>query len=89
MDLKRLANSQEGEDRHGTAPLNHLPVADAEAVGNHILLAQLAVGSVGPDAVAKSAEELCIVGRKISVGTHLLRVGPTRAKIPRTKRRID
>jgi hypothetical protein len=89
LDFKSLAYPQKGKDCYRPAAFNHLPVPDAEAVRNHILLAQLVFGSVGTDSVAKGTKEPCIVGRKVSVGAHLSRVRPTRAKTPRTKRRID
>lgn len=89
LDFKSLAYPQKGKDRYRPAAFNHLPVPDAEAVRNHILLAQLLLGSVGTDSMAKGTKESCIVGRKVSVGAHLSRVRPTRAKTPRTKRRID
>ena len=89
LDFKSLAYPQKGKDCYRPATFNHLPVPDAEAVRNHILLAQVMVGSVGTDSVAKGTKEPCIVGRKVSVGAHLSRVRPTRAKTPRTKRRID
>ncbi len=89
LDFKSLAYPQKGKECYRPATFNHLPVPDAEAVRNHILLAQLVVGSVGTDSVAKGTKEPCIVGRKVSVGAHLSRVRPTRAKTPRTKRRID
>lgn len=89
LDFKSLAYPQKGKDRYRSAAFNHLPVTDAEAVRNHILLAHLMVGSVGTDSVAKGTKEPCIVSRKVSVGAHLSRVRPTRAKTPRTKRRID
>jgi len=89
LDFKSLAYPQKGKDCYRPATFNHLPVPDAEAVRNHILLAQLMVGSVGTDSVAKGTKEPCIVGRKVSVGAHLSRVQLARAKTPRTKRRID
>lgn len=89
LDFKSLAYSQKGKDCYRPAAFNHLPVPDAEAVRNHILLAQLVFGSVGTDSVAKGTKEPRIIGRKVSVGAHLSRVRPTRAKTPRTKRRID
>jgi hypothetical protein len=89
LDFKSLAYPQKGKDCYRPATFHHLPVPDAEAVRNHILLAQLVVGSVGTDSVAKGTKEPCIVGRKVSVGAHLSRVRPVRAKTPRTKRRTD
>lgn len=89
LDFKSLAYPQEGKDRYRPATFNHLPVPDAEAVRNHILLAQLEVGSVGTDSVAKGTKEPCVVSRKLSVGTHAFKGGLVRAKTPRTKRRID
>ena len=53
LDFKSLAYPQKGKDCYRPAAFNHLPVPDAEAVRNHILLAQLVFGSVGTDSVAK------------------------------------
>ena len=89
LDFKSLTYPQKGKDCYRPTTFNHLPVPDAEAVRNHILLAHLMVGSVGTDSVAKGTKEPCIVGRKVSVGAHLSRVRLVRAKTPRTKRRID
>ena len=89
LDFKSLAYPKKGKDCYRPAAFNHLPMPDAEAVRNHILLAQLVFGSVGTDSVAKGTKEPCIVGRKVSVGAHLSRVRLVRAKTPRTKRRID
>jgi hypothetical protein len=47
-------------------------MTDTETVGNHVLLAELALHPVRPNAVPQGAEEPCIVGRELSAGTHTL-----------------
>jgi hypothetical protein len=64
-------------------------VTHAEAVGNHVLLAQSALGPVGPDAVAQCTKEPCIIGREFSTGTHHSKLRQSRAKPPRTNLRIE
>src|SRR5690348_15497219 len=59
LDFKSLAYPQKGKDCYRPAAFNHLPVPDAEAVRNHILLAQLLLGSVGTDSMAKGTKESC------------------------------
>ena len=88
VNLKGLAYSQERENRDWPTAFDHLPVPNAKTVRDHILLTQFALGSVGADTMAESAEEPRVVGWKISVGTHVLRVELPRAKRPRAKRRI-
>ncbi len=51
-NVKGLADSQQCENRDGAPGLHHLPMADAEAVRDHILLAQFARGAASPDLVA-------------------------------------
>jgi hypothetical protein len=38
-------------------------MTDAEAVGNHVLLAQLTLRSEGPNSVAQSTKVPCVLGR--------------------------
>jgi hypothetical protein len=71
-DFKSLADAQQREHRHGTACLNHLPVTDTKPVGNHILLAELALRSMRPDAVAQGTKEPRKISREFSAGAHTL-----------------
>jgi hypothetical protein len=62
-------------------------MAHAEAVGNHVLLAQLARGPASADFVTEAAKETGVVSREFSACPHSLKAGPPRAKIPRAKLR--
>ena len=79
-DVERLAHPQQCEDRNWPSRLNHLPVPDTEAVGDHVLLGELARGPEGPNAVAQATEEPRIVGRQLSAGTHDSRLRPHEQK---------
>ena len=50
-NVKCLADPQQCENSDGAPGLHHLPMADAEAVRDHILLAQFARGATSPDFV--------------------------------------
>ena len=45
-DVKRLAHSQHREYRYRASGLDHLPVADAETKGDHVLLGQFPLDPV-------------------------------------------
>jgi hypothetical protein len=87
-NVKGLGDSQQGGDGDGASGLNHLPVTRTEAAGEHVLLAQVAVVSVGSNPVAQGAEEPRVTGGEFSAGAHSSRVRPARAKIPRANIRI-
>lgn len=87
--VKRLADAQEREDSDGAAGLDHLPMADAEAVGNHILLAQFARGTVTADFVTEPPKKTGVMSREFSACPHILKAGGIRSKTPRAKRRVE
>ena len=87
-NLESLGDSQQCGDGDGASGLNHLPVTRTEAAGEHVLLAQVAIVSVGSNPVAQGAEEPRVTGGEFSAGAHSSRVRPTRAKILRAKVRI-
>ena len=62
-EAEGVADPQQREDGAGASGLNHLPVAQAEAVTDHVFLAQFAIHPVGPDAMAQGAEEARVTGR--------------------------
>lgn len=88
-DLKSLADSQQREHGDRAASFNHLPVTDTESVGNHVLLAEFPFCSVGPNSVTQGTEKPCIAGRQLSASTHHSKLRRERAKVPRTKIRLD
>ena len=45
--------------------LNHLPMADAEAERNHVLLCELSLYPVIPNASPQSTKELCAFRREL------------------------
>ena len=87
-DLKGVAYTKHREQSTWASRLEHLPVTDAEAVGNHVLLAEFALHSVRPHTVTQGTEEPRKVGRELSAGTHNSKLGPGRTKAPRTNLRI-
>ena len=87
-NLESLGDSQQCGDGDGASGLNHLPVTRTEAAGEHVLLAQVAIVSVGSNPVAQGAEEPRVTGGEFSAGAHSSRVRPARAKIPRANIRI-
>ena len=46
-DIKSLTDPQKSEHRDWSTTFDHLPVPSTKTVRNHVLLAQLSVGSVG------------------------------------------
>ena len=70
-NIKRLADPQEGEDRDGATGFHHLPMADAEAVRNHVFLAQFARSPASPDLVTKASKEAGVMGREFSACPHI------------------
>jgi hypothetical protein len=86
--IEGVADPQQGESRHWAASLKHLPVTDAEAIGNHVFLAQFPFRPVGSNFMAQCPKEPRILGRQLSAGTHPSKLGPGRSKTPRTKLRI-
>jgi len=59
---KRFANPEQRENRGWPARLNHLPMAHAEAVREHVLLAELAFLPVGTDTIAQCTEKPPVLG---------------------------
>jgi hypothetical protein len=88
-NVEGFADSQQGEQCNRASGLNHLPMADAEPVRDHVLLGQLPLHPVGPDAMPQGAEESRIAGREIATGAHHSKLRRKRAKAPRTKIRIE
>src|ERR1700689_911894 len=76
-NLKRFADSQQSGDGKMGGRLRI-----------HVLLAQLAFGSMGSNPMAQGAKEARIVGRKVSGGAHSFRLRLTRANIPRANLRF-
>ena len=74
-NVKCLAHSQQREDRDGAASFHHLPMAHAEAVRDHILLAQFTRGSESPDFVAEPTKKTSIMSGKFSAGPHTSKLG--------------
>ena len=72
--IECFTDSQEREHGNRASGLDHLPVTEAEAIGDHVLLAQVTLRSVGSNPVAKRAEEPRIIGRQVSAGAHTSRV---------------
>jgi hypothetical protein len=70
LNVEGLANPQQREQRRGASGLDHLPVADAETVGNHVLLAQFALRAIRADTMAKGAEETLVACRKFPGRAH-------------------
>jgi hypothetical protein len=87
-NVEGFADSQQGEYCSRASGLNHLPMADAEPVRDHVLLGQLPLQPAGPDAMPQGAEIPCITGRKIPAGSHIFKTAGLRARRPRTKMRI-
>lgn len=73
--IERLADSEDREHGNRTSGLDHLPMTDTEATGDHVLLAQFTLRSVGPNPVAQRSKKPRVMGRQISAGTHIFRVG--------------
>ena len=69
-NVEGLADPEQGEDRDGTAGFDHLPVPDAETVGNHILLAEFARGTASPDFVTEPPKKAGVMGREFSACPH-------------------
>ena len=42
LDFKGIADAKQGDERGRASGLDHLPMAHAESVGNHVLLAKFA-----------------------------------------------
>jgi hypothetical protein len=78
--IEGFTDSQEREHGNRTSGLDHLPMTEAEAIGDHVLLAEVTLRSVGPNPVAKRTEEPRVIGRQVSAGTHTSRVRSLRAK---------
>lgn len=68
--IKCLTNPKEGVDRDRASRLDHLPVTNGESIGNHVLLGQVSVHPVGPNAVPQRPKVPSVMGREISAGTH-------------------
>ena len=65
----------EKRDHRNRAPcLDHLSMANAKAIGKHILLAELSVHPVRSDAMAERAEVPLEPARNLSARTHLFRL---------------
>lgn len=62
-DFKSLADAQQREHGGGAACLNHLPVAEAKPMGDHVLLGEFAFRSLRSDAVAQGTKEPRIISR--------------------------
>ncbi len=73
-NLKRLTDSQQREHRKRPSGLDHLPMTNAEAVGIHVFLTQLAFRSQASDSMTECAKESRIVSRQFSAGAHLFRL---------------
>src|ERR1022692_4613428 len=70
LNVESLANPQQCEQGRRASSLDHLPVADAEPVGNHVLLAQFALRAIRADAMAQGAEETLVACRKFPGSAH-------------------
>lgn len=62
-NVESFADTEQGGHSDRPSRLDHLPVPDAEPVGNHILLAELAICPVRPDSVAQGSKESHVPGR--------------------------
>ncbi len=74
-DVEGLADSKQCEQRNRSASLDHLPMTDTEPIQNHVLLGQIPLHPVGPNAVPQRTEEPCVVRRDLSAGTHTSSLG--------------
>ena len=61
--IEAFTDSQQREHGNRTSGLDHLPMTDTEAIGDHVLLAQLTLRSVGPNPVTQGTEEPRVMGR--------------------------
>ena len=73
-NIERFADPQQREHRYRAPRLNHLPVPDAKAVRNHVLLGELPLHSEGPDSVAQTPEKTRVMNRQFSAGPHASRL---------------
>jgi hypothetical protein len=67
-NIERLTDSQQRNDGDWAAGLHHLPMAHAEAVRDHVLLAELSGEPQSPDFVAETAKEAVVVNGDFSAG---------------------
>ena len=61
-EIECFTNSQERGQSYRAPGLDPLPMTDTEAIGVHVLLAQIAIRSERPNPVAQLAEEPLVVG---------------------------
>ena len=62
-DLEGLADPKQRRHCNRATSLNHLPVTDAEAIRNHVLLAKFTFCPIRAYSVAQRAEVPCVMGR--------------------------
>lgn len=74
-DLKSLGHAKQGDHCHRAASFKHLPVANAKAERQHVLLAELALSSVGSNSVPQRTKQPRVMSRQFSAGTHYSRLG--------------
>ena len=72
--IESLTDPEQREYGNRTSGLDHLPVTHTEAIGDHVLLGQLTLRSVGPNPVSQRPEEPRVMDRQVSAGTHISRV---------------
>jgi hypothetical protein len=70
-NVEGIADPQQRKDGDRAASLHHLPVADAEAVRNHVLLAEFARSPASPDFVTEATKEAGVMGREFSACPHI------------------
>jgi hypothetical protein len=69
-NIECFAYSQQRENRDGATGLHHLPVPDAEAIGNHVFLAQFTDCPARPDFLTQTAKKPSVMSRNLSGGSH-------------------
>ena len=62
-NIECFAHTQEREDGDGTTGFHHLPVADTEAVRDHVLLAKFSRGSASPYFVTEAPKKSSVMLR--------------------------
>ena len=68
--VESLAHAKQREYSYGAPRLDHLPMANAESVANHVFLSELPLLPQRPNTVTQRAEETAVVRRKFGGTTH-------------------
>jgi len=69
-DIECLTYAEQGHHGNRASRLDHLPVAYAETIGDHVLLRELTLRPIRSNALAQVTEEPLVMRWQFSAGSH-------------------